>query len=254
MGIEVRTLAATYSSGFHITPHVHPWGQLIYAAEGVMRVHAGDRLWIVPSHRAIWAPPQARHEIWAQGIFSMRTLYLTPRLARLLPEDCRAIEISPLLSELILHIVRTGMLLGEEPSHRRSIGFLLDQLRATEVLPLSLKMPKDKRARAVAEHLQNNPSDEASLPDLAKAAGASGRTLQRLFRAETGLNLGEWRRRLRLLHAVTLLDTGRSVTEAGFEAGYQSTSAFVASFRAVFGATPMQMRKSRGKNGKSDLA
>jgi AraC-like DNA-binding protein len=108
-------------------------------------------------------------------------------------------------------------------------------------------MPADKRAVSVAERLQQNPADDADLNALAKHAGASGRTLQRLFRAETGLNLGEWRRRLRLLHAVTVLDTGCSVTEAGFEAGYQSTSAFVAAFRTVFGFTPMQMRKSRAK-------
>jgi len=247
MGIQIRTLAVTYSSGFHIAAHAHPWGQLIYADEGVMRVHAGDRLWIVPSTRAIWAPPQAPHEIWAQGAFSMRSLYLVPRLARFLPEDCRAVEVSPLLSELVLYAVRVGVLTSGDATHRRMIGFLVDQLRATEVLPLSLKMPKDKRARAVAERLQNNPCDEGELPELARDAGASGRTLQRIFRAETGLNLGEWRRRLRLLHAITLLDTGHSVTEAGFAAGYQSTSAFVASFRAVFGSTPTQMRKSRGR-------
>lgn len=245
MAFEVRTLAATYYGGHHIEPHAHPWGQVIYAHEGVMRVNAGDRIWIVPPHRAIWAPPHARHEIWAQGAFSMRTLYLAPRLTKLLPPECRAIEVSALLRELILSIVHLGMLEGKEAAHRRLIGVLLDQLRATETLPLSLKMPSDKRARSVAERLQQNPADDAELDALARQAGASGRTLQRLFRAETGLNLGEWRRRLRLLHAAALLDNGCSVTEAGFESGYQSTSAFVAAFRAVFGCTPMRMRRPR---------
>ncbi len=245
MASEVRTLAATYYGGHHIEPHAHPWGQLVYADQGIMRVHAADRLWIVPSMRAIWAPPGARHEIWAQGTFAMRTLYLAPRLAHLLPAECRAIVICPLLRELILRIVQEGMLEGGDPKHRRLIGVLVDLLRATETLPLSLKMPKDKRARHVAERLQHHPSDGADLDALAQDAGASGRTLQRLFRAETGLNLGEWRRRLRLLHAITLLDTGSSVTEAGFEAGYQSTSAFVAAFHAMFGITPMRMQKAR---------
>lgn len=245
MAPHVRTLAATYYGGHHIAPHAHPWGQLIYADQGVMRVNAGDRLWIVPSTRAIWAPPGSRHEIWAQGAFAMRTLYLAPRLARLLPAECRAIMVGALLRELVLRIIQEGMLDGSDPKQRRLIGVLIDLLLATETLPLSLKMPGDKRARNVAERLQRNPSDGADLEALAKAAGASGRTLQRLFRAETGLNLGEWRRRLRLLHAVTLLDTGSSVTEAGFEAGYQSTSAFVAAFHAVFGFTPLQVRKAR---------
>ena len=245
MAFEVRTLAATYYGSHHIPPHTHPWGQLIYADQGVMRVYAGDRLWVVPSTRAIWAPPGVRHEIWAQGTFAMRTLYLAPRIARLVFDECKAIIVGALLRELVLRIVEEEMLDGREAKHRRLIGVLIDLLLATETLPLSLKMPKDPRAKKVAERLQGNPSDAADLEELGKAAGASARTLQRLFRAETGLNLGEWRRRLRLLHAVTLLDTGSSVTEAGFEAGYQSTSAFVAAFHAAFGTTPMRMQKAR---------
>ena len=245
MSLEVRTLAATYYDGYHIEPHTHPWGQLIFAAKGVMRVNVADRLWIVPPERAIWAPPLTRHEIWAQGTFSMRTLYLAPRLTGLLTEECHAIEVSPLLRELILHIVRLAMLDGTEASHRRLIGVLIDQLNATEILPLSLKMPRDKRARLIAERLQKNPSDDTELPELAKIAGASVRTLQRLYRTETGLRFVEWRQRLRLLHAIALLSTCASVTQAGFEAGYASTSAFIAAFRKQLGETPMRFRSAR---------
>ena len=106
----VRTLATTFFDGHHIEPHTHAWGQLIYAATGVMRVRAGDRLWLVPPAQAVWAPAGLEHEIWARGDFSMRTLYLEPGLASGLTQHCRAIETSALLRELILHIVGIGML------------------------------------------------------------------------------------------------------------------------------------------------
>jgi len=244
MGLEVRTLAATYYDGYHIEPHAHPWGQLIYAAEGVMRVHIADQFWIVPPERAIWAPAQTRHEIWAKGTFAMRTLYLAPRLGTLLAPEFRALDVSPLLRELLLDIVRAGMLDGTLPVHRRLIGVLIDQLRSTAVLPLSLKMPKDRRARAIAERLQREPSDNTALPELARQAGASARTLQRIFQTETGLCFVEWRRRLRLLHGVALLGAGASVTQAGFESGYASTSSFIAAFRGEFGCTPARLRAS----------
>jgi AraC-like DNA-binding protein len=242
LALEVRTLATSYRHGHHIEPHTHRWGQLIYASEGVMRVRAGDRLWLVPPQRALWAPPGVGHEIWAQGPFAMRTLYLSPRLCSLLPPDCEAIDVSPFLRELVLYVVRLGKLDGAKGGDRRLIGVLTDQLASPEVLPLSLSIPKDKRARLVAERLQQNPSDETELAALGRFAGASPRTLQRLFRSETGLRFVEWRRRLRLLHAATLISAGSSVTEAGLEAGYQSTSAFVAAFRTELGCTPARMR------------
>jgi AraC-like DNA-binding protein len=240
--LEVRTLAATYYDGHHIEPHQHPWGQLIYASEGVMRVHVDDRLWLVPPQRALWAPPRTRHEIWAQGTFAMRTLYLSERLCALLPPVCEAIDVSPLLRELVLSIVRAGMLDGAKPTDRRAIAFLVDQLASPQVLPLTLLMPRDKRARLVADRLREHPSDPTELAELARYAGASTRTLQRVFRAETGLRFAEWRRRLRLLHAAALISTGVSVTAAGLEVGYQSTSAFIAAFRTELGLTPARMR------------
>ena len=241
MSLLVRTLACTFYGGHHIESHAHPWGQLIYAASGVMRVKAGDRLWLVPPARAVWAPASVRHEIWARGDFAMRTLYLDPCLGQSLVSGCRAIEVSPLLRELILHIVSLGMLRDDDPAHGRLAGALVDLLGAAEDLPLSLPLPTDARAVRAAARLQDLPSDPAPLDLIARDAGASVRTLQRLFLEETGLRFGEWRQRLRLLHAATVLGTGASVTEAGLDAGYASTSAFIAAFRRLFGRTPARM-------------
>jgi AraC-like DNA-binding protein len=242
MALHVRTAASTYFDGHHIEPHSHTWGQLIYAAEGVMRVHAGGYVWIVPPARAVWAPPGIEHEIWAQGTFKMRTLYLAPTLAEGLPPECRALEVSSLLRELVLRIVELNMLDSEKDVHRHLIGVLLDELVNAQTLPLTIRMPTDRRALAVAMRLQQDPADRSELAALANGSGASTRTLQRLFHVETGLRFTEWRQRIRLLHAVTVLGTGASVTRAGEEAGYASTSAFIAAFRKHLGQTPLQYR------------
>jgi AraC-like DNA-binding protein len=243
--LDVRTLAVTHYDGHHIEPHAHPWGQLIYAAEGVMRVKIGDRLWIVPPARAVWAPPRTTHEIFAHGAFAMRTLYLSPRLSALLHPECHGMDIGPLLREIILHVVGLGILDSARAEHRRLIGMLLDQLRATAYLPLSIRLPSDRRARLVAERLQHDPADPTELEQLAELCGASVRTLQRLFLSQTGLRFAEWRQRLRMLHAVALLGTGISVTSAGERAGYATTSAFVAAFRKQLGHTPLRYRRGK---------
>jgi AraC-like DNA-binding protein len=246
MALAIRTLAATYYDGFRIEPHAHSWGQVIYAAEGAMRVKIGDRLWIVPPARAVWAPPHASHEIHAHGTFAMRTLYLCPRLCATLGAECHGLDVGPLLRELILHVVAAGMLDGARADHRRLISVLLDQLRATRSSALTLRLPSDRRARLVAERLQRWPGDPAELAEHAKQTGASPRTLQRLFLAETGFRFGEWRQRLRMLHAVALLGAGDTVAAAGESAGYATTSAFIAAFRKLLGATPTSYRRHPG--------
>jgi AraC-like DNA-binding protein len=238
----IRTLACTYYGGHHIEPHVHPWGQLIYAASGVMRIKADDRLWLAPPARAVWAPAGLEHEIWARGDFAMRTLYIAPDLATALPEACVGLEVAPLLRELIVHIVGLGMLNRGDPDHEALAQVAVGLLKSPQPLPSSLPWPRDPRAAAAAERLLADPSDPAELTALARASGASARTLQRLFLDQTGYGFSEWRQRLRLLHAATLLGAGASVTEAGLEAGYASTSAFIAAFKKQLGRTPARMR------------
>ena len=52
------------------------------------------------------------------------------------------------------------------------------------------------------------------------------------------MTLAEWRRRLRLLHAVRRLAEGEPVTCVALEVGYSSVSAFIAVFRKTFSTTP----------------
>jgi AraC-like DNA-binding protein/catechol 2,3-dioxygenase-like lactoylglutathione lyase family enzyme len=238
----VRALAATYADGYHIPAHTHGWGQLIYAVSGVMRVRAADTLWLVPPAQAIWAPAGVAHEIWARGDFAMRTLYFAPEFAERLPADCRALDVAPLLRELVLRIVQGQRLDDAAPAERRLAEVAVDLVADASVLPVSLPMPKDARAVRLAERLKDEPACEAELDALARDAGASARTVQRLFLDETGLRFSEWRQRLRLIHAASLLAEGASVTDAGLEAGYASTSAFIAAFRKRFGRTPARLR------------
>ena len=105
-------------------------------------------------------------------------------------------------------------------------------------MPLQLPSPRDVRARRVADALRRDPADARTLEALSGSAGASKRTLERVFAAETGMTFGTWRQQLRLLHATRLLAAGEKVTVAATEAGYESTSAFIAMFRRAMGTTP----------------
>lgn len=241
MALAVRSLAATYYDGFHIEPHRHGWAQLVYAVSGVMSVGAGGTLWIVPPARAVWVPAGAEHEIRALGDFSMRTIYFPPERVSHLPRECCALDIPPLLRELVLAIVAIQLIDEGDAEGMRLAAVAIDRIAAARALPLHLPLPSDPRAARLADRLRADPACPLELAQLAREAGASARTMQRLFLAETGLRFSEWRQRLRLLHGASLLGGGSSVTQAGLEAGYAGTSAFTAAFRKHFGFTPSRL-------------
>jgi AraC-like DNA-binding protein len=96
----------------------------------------------------------------------------------------------------------------------------------------------DKRLRRAMDLLLEQPADDRGIDELATLCGASGRTLARLFRKETGLTFAEWRRQLRLLESIDRLGQGQSVTRVALDMGYRSSSAFIAMFRRSLGAAP----------------
>jgi transcriptional regulator GlxA family with amidase domain len=84
-----------------------------------------------------------------------------------------------------------------------------------------------------------------SIGALARKAGASLRTLERCFVAETGASVGEWRRRVRLFHALRHLEGGAPVTTVALDVGYASTSAFSHAFARQFGRPPSRRAQPR---------
>jgi len=203
-----------------------------------MSVHTPRGAWVVPPQRAVWIPGGMRHRVEMHGSVSMRSLYVEPSLSQLLPPDCCVVNVSPLLRELILNAVNLGALDMKVPSQSRKIGVILDELETLPVVALQLPVPHDPRALRVAELVRQNPSERSSLQEISRTAGASKRTIERLFIAQTGMSFGRWRQQARLLHALRLLAVGESVTAVALEAGYDSTSAFISMFKKAFGTTP----------------
>ncbi len=108
---------------------------------------------------------------------------------------------------------------------------------------MRLPLPKDARARRVAERILAAPADAL---ESALGRGASRRTLERLFVEQTGFTLGSWARRARLLESLRLLARGDSIGQIAAAVGYATPSAFVAAFRRELGTTPGRYFEQRG--------
>jgi len=128
------------------------------------------------------------------------------------------------------------------------VRLALVELTEAEDAATFMPMPSDARARRVAELVLADPAQQERLEDLARKAGASPRTITRLFPVETRLTLKEWRRRARIMAAIELLGTGeQSVKSVAARLGFASPAAFTHAFRSVIGTTPSEFSAERLK-------
>ena len=203
-----------------------------------MTVHTAHGTWVIPPHRAVWIPAGVEHRVEMFGRVSVRTVFFNTNATPDPPLRCVAVNVSPLLRELVLHAVRINVLRRRLGSQRRLARVLLDQIDAVHTTPLQLPLPRDLRARRAAEILVAHPDRGWPLDEVARRAGASKRSLERLFHRETGMTLGRWRQRARLIHSLRLVASGHPVTQVALAVGYRSPSAYISAFRRELGATP----------------
>jgi AraC-like DNA-binding protein len=235
--------AADYPAGLETGLHAHPRAQLLYAISGVMRIATPEAAYLVPPSTALFLPADVQHTVRMDGPVCMRELFLRNDAVARVGEAVRVITVSPLLREVILAACAEPLQWDTRGRGKHLTELALDEIARASDLPLRLPMPQDRRLQRVVAAVLSAPQSDRSLEDLAAAAGASSRTLARLFRTETGLSFRQWRQQARMAEAVKALTRGTSLAKAAATAGYASVPAFGATFRAVFGMTPRQMQR-----------
>nr|WP_232791768.1 MULTISPECIES: helix-turn-helix transcriptional regulator [Amycolatopsis] len=222
--------------GFRMGSHSHPGGQLVYAASGVFATTTEFGTWVAPADRVTWTPPGFEHSHRFYGRTDTRILAVPFEECGALARQPCVFAVSPLSRAGILAL--TGEKERSAEAARRVRAVVLDELREVPGEPLHLPEPRDDRLRAVTELLHEDPGREETLAGLGRAAGASERTLSRLFHADLGMSFQRWRTVLRIHHALFRLAEGESVTDTAIACGWSNPSAFIGAFTAVVGQTP----------------
>ena len=247
--VLVRTYGLTFSRNSIVPPASEAWDQLVYATRGVLTVRTNVGTWVVPPYRALWLPANTPCTLEVLGQTALRMLYLKrrPDLAALSSFDrdrCAVVGVSPLLRELILRTIHIGVLQAEEPCHQRLTGLIHDELLAVDTMPLQLPYPTNEQALAFATRLETLVGNPFDMDISVLVSGASRRTLERVFRRETGMSLGQWVRRRKLLEGLRLMAEGATVSDVAFRLGYNGPSAFIAMFKRELGDTPGEYLKA----------
>lgn len=111
--------------------------------------------------------------------------------------------------------------------------------------PLWTAAADDRIAEAV-EGVLDDPGADWTIDRLSRAAAMSRATFLRHFGQETGMTVGTFLARARLMAAADLLSfTDATVAGVAGQVGYGSESAFSRAFRAEVGTTPARFRRAQ---------
>ncbi|MBG4966542.1 helix-turn-helix transcriptional regulator [Pseudomonas aeruginosa] len=234
----VFAYAQDYLHGERVELHRHSRAQLIHALSGVVTGGTAEGTWGVPPGRGVWLPAGIEHALRFAGQVRMRTLFIAPQARHDLPQDCRVVDVPPLLRQLIVAAMRIAPDYPPGGRDERVMELILDELRVLPILALHVPQPVDPRLAALCRSLRAEPAADWSLGDAARRLGVSPRTLTRAFQRETGLSFVQWLRRMRLLASLDALAAGHSILEVALDLGYDSQSAFSAMFRRTLGVSP----------------
>ena len=239
----IGVMAKSFADGFEIPLHEHARDQLLHATSGIMRLRTEQEAWIVPRDSAVYISAGRLHAVAMHGDVEMRTLYIDTKATSRSRRELCVVAVSGLLRELILA-------LGEEPVNYdpNSRGGLIAQLIEVELgrareLSLNVPLPRDPRLQRLCAALLSDLSDRRSLDAWAGVAGASSRTLARLFRQDLGMSFNRWRQRVRFHGALEALSRGESISRVAHQHGYRSASAFSAAFGKEMGLPPSRVAR-----------
>jgi AraC-like DNA-binding protein len=223
--------------------HHHDMHQLQYAFEGAMELEDDHGRHLLPRSLAGWIPAGTRHRNSLRRIRSISVLLARDSVADA-GTGARILHVSPLMREMIAEAGRWP--LYRQPDATADAFFTAFACLCGEWIgnqtPLTLPTTTDPALGRALSYARSNPA--IAVMELAMhAAGLSERTLRRRCHAQIGMGWDEYRRRARLLAAVTpLTETNISIAQIAAEVGFENQSAFARAFRQLTGRAPQTFR------------
>lgn len=217
--------------------HNHSWGEFVYCHNGVVQVMIEEKRYLVPPQYGLWLPPNKRHVGLNRRKVLQSSLYVTGVLCGTLPQETRALMVSPFMRSILDHARERSNNYKSE-RYLRLLTVFLDELAQAPQAGTYLPASDDVALAKILHCLENNPGDNRSVSELAQYIGLTERTLARKCRQELGMPLTEWRNRMRVVNAIGLVEKGASVESIALKFGYSNTSSFIAMFKKLTGTTP----------------
>lgn len=241
--------------GKRVSRHQHDDHHLFIPLGGDIAVRVADQELRAGPGRMIYVAAATAHEFSASDRQGERLIALIApsswrRAGGPAELTSRVAPTSQVSKELLFHL-----LLHPRTRHAAALVAVLIQVlgEALEGAPGPGRIEhaagraRDARVQRAVAFMEEHLAEPMTTARVARAAGASARSLERLFVEELGAAPRAFLTRLRVARAEEMLaDRRATVTEAAFAVGYRSLSQFIAAFRQQTGRLPSDVRRLGG--------
>lgn len=222
--------------------HTHQRYQLTYVAEGYQYFHIEQKIYLVPQNHIIWIPADREHGTTSEA----KTVHLMVVLFQSVPEkdfykDVHVFPAPAVLKEMLFYASKWNKLLTRDDEQQLFLRAMLNSLPnfCEENSGLQIPVPADSRLIPICSYINANYRYNFDIHELAKKAKMSVRSLQRIFKQETGITLQKYMQSIRILKSIELIDTQRyTLSEIAYQVGYQSLPAFTSSYYSIMKTKP----------------
>ncbi|MDM1046215.1 helix-turn-helix transcriptional regulator [Myroides sp. 1354] len=226
--------------------HTHQRYQLTYVEQGYQYFHLNNKTYLVPQHHVIWIPSNTAHRISSEA----KTVHLRVALFKTVPQSdffqqVHVFSAPPVLKEMLLYASKWNQVVDENPDQALFIQAILRNLPefCQENESLHIPVPTHSRLLAVCDYINTHFHSSCKTEDLAEIAQVSTRSLQRLFKQETGITLQKYTQLIRILKSIELRDTQQyTLSEIAHLVGYSSLSAFTLSYNTIMKSKPQKQK------------
>lgn len=222
--------------------HQHESFQLTYVTEGYQYFHINKRIYLVPQHHVIWIPSKVAHRTSTES----KSVNLMLVLFKEVPKNdfYHTIHVFPapaVLKEMLLYAEKWNKVLKSDQKQKLFLQAMLFSLPnfCQESRSLEIPVPNDERLIPICNYINANYKFNLDILELSDLANLSVRTLQRIFKKETGITLQKYLQLVRILKSIELLDSKQyTLTEIAYMVGYQSLAAFRLSYATLMKEGP----------------
>lgn len=217
--------------------HTHQRYQLTYVAEGYQYFHIEQKIYLVPKNHVIWIPSSIEHRTTSEA----ETVNLMILLFKSIPKldfykNLHVFPAPAVLKEMLLYASKWNKLLTENKEKTIFLKALLNSLPyfCNENDSLEIPVPEDSRLIPVCNHINAHYQHKFDADELADIGKMSVRSLQRIFKHETGITPQKYMQLIRVLKSIELIDSNQyTLSQIASMVGYKSLSAFTSSYSSI---------------------
>lgn len=239
--------------GSDVDHHRHPEHHLIIPLQGEATVHLEAESLNCGPGRMIYVAPDTLHAFSSGRDKGERLICMMDKKLWQKAEGptvgSQVLPLQHLIRELLFYLLLNQMSRSTSALIDALVHALVDALEAGSgviaagMAHVESKTEHENVIRAMA-YLRAYRAENIGMTAVAKAAGLSLRSLNRLFLDEVGLTPKQFVTAIRIEEAKDMLRGGKkSVTEVAFAVGYNSLSQFINTFRHVTGMIPSEFAR-----------